>query len=202
MHYKLPVRTQRYLDKHGSIPEPLYTPQWTGPLKLRPDHQALVDPTLGFLGWRNRERCRCKENIQTEYSNKGIFETVCSTCGLCFPETYIESYARESDARCIPNKNRYDFKTHLHRHLQPLVKAGAPGHVVKRLQGLFPAIYRAYFRIHPKRKNFTSYGFILRNLLVREGMTQYCHVFPTLKTPSKLEEAQETWAKIRERLGL
>lgn len=202
MHYKLPVRTQRYLDKHGAIPPPLYTPKWTGPLKLRLDHQALVDPTLGYLGWRDRERCQCNKDSNLGRNIRITQESVCDSCGLCYPEPYVENYAKEQDLRYTPNKNRYDFKTHLHRHLQPLVKAGAPGHVINRIRGLFPAVYRTYFRIHPKRKNFTSYGFILRNLCVREGLTQYSHVFPTLKTPSKLKEAEETWSKIRERLAL
>lgn len=197
MHYKLPVRTQKYLDRYGEIPPPLYTPEWTGPLKLRPDWQALVDPTMGYLKWRDRERCRCKN---TKNIPRG--ETVCEVCGLCSREEYTEGYASSDDSRYTPNRNRYDFKTHLHRHLQPLVKAGAPGHVIRRIQGIFPTIYRTYFRIHPKRKNFTSYGWILRRLCEREGISQYCHVLPTLKTPSKAREAEETWTKIREKLAL
>jgi hypothetical protein len=86
--------------------------------------------------------------------------------------------------------------------MQPSVKAGVPGHVLARVNGIYPLVYIMYFRLHKKPKNFMSYGCILNALYEREGVTQHIGALPTLKTPSKLLQSHAGWSRIRNELGI
>ena len=193
----LPVRTRRAVYANGCVSRaaPIYSNvQW--PIKFRPAWQALVDPSMGYLPTRNAA-CRC--GTQHTVLVDGVH--TCFQCAIVGQAICTEAPYRTDGARYTPKIHRYDFKNHLDRHMQP-IQSLIPGLASRRIRGIFPRIYRVFFKLYPKRKNFMSYGFVLRKLLVAEGLSPDIGNLPTVKTPCKVRECEEAWRAISLELGL
>ena len=148
---------------------------------------------MGYLAYKWSMDNGCKHENEVIHGK----QATCPDCGWFRYLANPEDIAFEKHTCYVPKSNRYDFKTHLDRHMKPLVKADVPGHVLQRVRGVFPHVYRTFFRLYPKRKNFLSYGFVLRKLLARDDCERYCHLLPTVKTPSKVAEAEAAWERIK-----
>lgn len=71
-----------------------------------------------------------------------------------------------------------------------------------RVRALFARLYRVFFKLFPKRKNFMSYGFVLRKILIAQGLSEYASSLPTVKTPCKIRECEHAWASMCKELGI
>jgi hypothetical protein len=148
--------------------------------------------------WHATPRCVSGEAAHDWTEVDGIY--TCRACGLCGDSVRSENPYCTSP-RFTAKQNRYNFMNHLDRHLKPLTE-NLTVEECRRVRGTFPRVYRVFFKIYPNRKNFMSYGFVLRKIMVREGLERYVSLVPTIKTPSKVRESEEAWRRICERLRL
>lgn len=163
-------------------------------VKCKPDWQGLHDTDLGF----KRVESVCEHQSEHRLVSKGT--VICTLCATVLCTTYEEAPYRSATARYTPNIHRYDYKTHLHRHLSSV--KGVPNDSMCRVRATFARMYRVFFKLFPKRKNFMSYGFVLRKIMEAQGLSQYTSTLSVVKTPCKIKECEHAWKRMCEELGI
>lgn len=101
----------------------------------------------------------------------------------------------------IIRQQTYDYLKYLDRHVQKL-NGKIPHACMRKIRAVFPSLYRTFFKVAPKRKNFMSYGFVLRKLLGMMRVTYDQALVPTIKTKSKIKACECYWAEILARVDL
>lgn len=156
----------------------------------------MVDESLGYLPTVDGS-CACDRKHECDVA--GVI--TCRQCAAQKCTVYVEPPYNTAKARYTPKTHRYNFKNHLEKHMAPILLHVDHGQLCK-MRNLFQRAYRVFFRLYPKRKNFMSYGFTLRKILIRFGLGSLQYSLPTVKTPSKVRECEEAWRRIIERLGV
>lgn len=192
-------------EHKDSVPVPVPN-DWTNdrPGKL-PVHQntgnvfseSLVDMSSEDYEGISHVTCSCGTSADL-IESEGQY--VCTSCGLVSGNIY-DMVATWHGTHVITKKQVYDYNKHMERHLKPLF--GKIEHVyIRKVQAVFPVAYKAFFKIAPNRKNFMSYGFVIRKLL----QMMCCDVrklnIPTVKTPSKVRDCERYWSGMLEIMDL
>lgn len=193
--YRLPVRTQRALDERRTMGKPPkeLTPLKTPPITRMPHRYSKRDiygtTTPAYLAARNFkiELCDCgSENTSYEDGYE-----VCMSCALvggsvkAAPPVWHGTHS-------IIKKHFYDPSNYMKVRLKRLSK-GVPGHAMRKLEAVFPTIYRAFFKCVPHRKNFMDYGFVIKRLLELQGLDPERFNIKSVVTPSKIRDCQMYW---------
>ena len=200
MIYKLPVRTQRRLQhlKNAAI----YVrdlPNVNVPetyVETPPSTEDCYDPYLVYKTLRAKSlfdvhipngECTCGKIHEVE--DQGIY--VCTICGITKDPVYVAQNAWNG-THTIFTKQYYDPCKYLDKHLQKCTTT-VPHRYLRRIRAIFPQIFRIFFVLVPKRKNFMSYGFVIRKLLDFMGQEYSDITVPTIKTACKIKQCEDYW---------
>ena len=214
MKFKLPVRTRRALER-GSLPRPRGPAGCIGGLDHTPllgwgaDPDGPVWPTPAPLdcaavlaqirrdtdGPRTDADGACACGTGTEVVKDGQY--VCTKCGIVKDPVCVAAHAWHG-THTIIRQQTYDYLKYLDKHTLKLC-GKIPYHCVRKIRAVFPVLYRAFFKVAPKRKNFMSYGFVLRKLLDLMRVPYDHALVPTIKTKSKVKACEGYWDEM---LGL
>lgn len=169
---------------HGQVPRYLCKTM-ESPYSRVPYHGTTVSASVPV----SRD-CMCGREF--EFRVDGCY--LCSVCGQVKGSYYEDMPAWHGLATKGP-PTCYDCRTHLANHLAPVTRY-LEARYVEKIKAVFPLIYRTFFRVAPHRKNFCSYGFVIRELL--RMMHVECGHLPLkiVKTKAKLKENQKYWEDI------
>lgn len=126
--------------------------------------------------------------------------TVCTLCGYSRGNVYQEPPVWHG-THTIVRKSVYDFRKHAERHLQRL-NGTVDGRDIEKVRAVFPVLHEAFFKVAPHRKNFMSYGFVIRKLLRLLDVDTSKLDISSLKTPSKIRDCETYWKGIVARVDL
>lgn len=210
MKYKLPSSTRRKLDAVRSESRVIIRdiPMYTAPeasFETPPSIEDYHDPYKIFLYLRNKKpyhvpsttvECTCSKEY--EYDKDGVF--VCTLCGLCKDPVYDAPNSWDG-THTVLHKQFYDPCKYLDKHLQKCV-SHVPHTTLRKIRAIFPKIFRTFFILVPHRKNFMSYGFVIRKLLDIMKVTYTDATVPTIKTACKIRQCQQWWDTIEASVDL
>lgn len=216
MQYKLPSRTRRALEAgklcgapRGEAPymEEMFR-RGGGLLSVwgedqdgiegRPGEQdgILPTPVVNLYGTDHEKWCCAVREFQTVKDGMHV----CVLCGLVRGNVYQEPPVWHG-THSIVRKAVYDFRKHVDRHLAR-ISARVCTADLDRIRAVFPNIYKAFFVVAPKRRNFMSYGFVIKKLLLMLGRDVRGLDITVVKTPCKVRDCEKYWRGILERVDL
>lgn len=140
--------------------------------------------------------CECDRAF--EFQIDGCY--LCSNCGQV-QGSYYEDMPSWHGLSTRGPSTCYDCRTHLANHLAPVTKY-IDAWAIEKIKATFPLIYRTFFKIAPTRKNFCSYGFVIKKMLEMMGVP--CEHIPLkiVKTKQKLRENENYWTAINESIKI
>ena len=147
-----------------------------------------IYPTQRALG---PAECDC--NREFEFPYDGNF--TCSRCGLVKQCIYEEMPVWHGLSTKVQG-SCYDCKTHLGNHLAPVTRY-LDARSIEKIKAVFPLVYKTFFNIAKHRKNFCSYGFVIKKLLEMMGVDCTNIPLKIVKTKAKLRENERYWRDIR-----
>ncbi len=204
MIYKLPVRTQRHISKRRN--DPLYDNFKLCTFEDFEETISAYDPSVDPFAIFKTLRvfkpdtpmpkhevspeCPCTSDL--EVINDGMY--VCTRCGLIKDPVYVAP-CEWHGTHTIIQKQYYDPLKYLDKHMRKLV-GHVPHNCTRQIRALFPKIFKTFFEVAPARKNFMSYGFVLRKLLDMMHLPYDDKTVPTIKTPCKVKLCEGYWTLI------
>ena len=204
MIYKLPIRTQRHLSRRRDVP--IYSNFKLCTSEDFEETVAAYDPSVDpFAIFKTlrvskpdppipvREyspECPCTSDMEVE--KDGLY--VCTQCGLVKDPVYVAP-CEWHGTHTITHKQYYDPLKYLDKHMRRLA-GRVPHDCTRQIRALFPKIFKTFFEVAPLRKNFMSYGFVLRKLLDMMRLPYDDNTVPTIKTPCKVKLCEGYWTMI------
>ena len=147
--------------------------------------------------WDKPEEAGCKCTFGS-FEIDG-FET-CPACGKVGRPVYAPVPSWHGTCTRSPSKP-YNSSTHMNANLSKIKDKISHYHLEKVL-AVFPLIFKTFFKIAPKRKNFMSYGFVINKLLLEMGVDTSDMGISMVKTKQKIKENEAYWGLIRSRVYL
>lgn len=207
MKLKLPVRTQRAINKYvrdggqdrcGNLQKIIWPIRSTeNIIRISNEIQTYFKNVSRYkFGTAKSDDCCCGK--QFEHVIRGVY--TCVSCGMTKDSLKIVP-ASWHGTSTIVRKQKYNCVTHLERHIKPL-KGHVANEILIWIRGIFPCIYRSFFKLVPARKNFMHYGFVLEKLLTA------CHVrtsnlkLARMKTASKIKDCEIMWRRVYDNISL
>jgi len=134
--------------------------------------------------------CSCEGDTDTVKDG----QYVCTVCGTVKDPVMVAPPVW-SGTHTIIRRQAYDYLKYLDRHMTKL-NGNVPHRAVEKIRAVFPVLYKGFFKVAPNRKNFMSYGFVLRKLLDAMCVTYSPGLIPTIKTKSRVRACESYWSQI------
>lgn len=223
MKFKLPVRTRKAIES-GRFVNKIKVPRdyiasdapdrpgdvvSTLDFENNDDYKNItafaIDPAyfLNIVKIKNTDgTCRvsntCPCSQEDEDETNGLY--VCTSCGVIKGPVYVAAHAWHG-THTIIHKQTYDFLKYLDKHMQKM-SGKVPHDAIRKIRAVFPRIFNTFFKIAPLRKNFMSYGFVMRKLMDIMKLPYDDRLIPTIKTGSRVRLCESYWTLILTRINL
>ena len=218
MKYKLPVRTQRLLNIYDPN-KPAVAAERNAGLDFTRDLTTAQQILEGNKKVYNVYRCAldinplvtgvysvkkpspepCSCDKDQEIERDGCY--VCCVCGEVKGPVYITAQAWHGTSTIV-RAQKYDFMKYADNTYLRKLLSKIPYIYTIKIKAVLPKLYETFFKVAPGRKNFMSYGFVLRKLLEMMGVDHTCYGVPTVKTPSKVRACEAYWKAMLARVDL